>query len=354
MVSIRPFEDGDNAAMLDIEKLCPQGNEKYAMGMDKSPDAVARYKVYDNWGVLAAEEEGRVAGWIGWTVKHHPVKGRRYVYLTEVNVHPEFQRKGIATKLVMDVEKNAQKIGSDYVYCYIWEVNDASKALFGKLGYSNLGDFKSCGTPVYKKVRIAQKFNIGRISKKDIGDVINLINNYYKGRTHFMPYTPESFKSYVNGIPAYGLENFWVVKDEGKIVACAGLWDSSVLGDIYFTKVPFTWKVMGGILGFLSIFTKMPKMPAEGEYIKTYYITDHAFDHKSPDAMLNLIAYFNNILLDAKRDFFGTGLDPSDPLPEVIKKLSPQIETFNVFAKALEGDLPDFSPLYIDVRDLIL
>jgi len=42
------------------------------------------------------------------------------------------------------------------------------------------------------------------------------------------------------------------------------------------------------------------------------------------------------------------------PLPEVIKKLSPQIETFNVFAKALEGDLPDFSPLYIDVRDLIL
>jgi hypothetical protein len=30
MVSIRPFEEGDNARLLDIEKLCPQGNEKYA------------------------------------------------------------------------------------------------------------------------------------------------------------------------------------------------------------------------------------------------------------------------------------------------------------------------------------
>lgn len=35
MVSIRPFEERDNAALLDIEKLCPQGNDKLAMGADK-------------------------------------------------------------------------------------------------------------------------------------------------------------------------------------------------------------------------------------------------------------------------------------------------------------------------------
>jgi hypothetical protein len=27
MISIRPFEEGDNPTLLDIEKLCPQGNE---------------------------------------------------------------------------------------------------------------------------------------------------------------------------------------------------------------------------------------------------------------------------------------------------------------------------------------
>nr|QNO44135.1 acetyltransferase YpeA [Methanosarcinales archaeon ANME-2c ERB4]QNO50306.1 acetyltransferase YpeA [Methanosarcinales archaeon ANME-2c ERB4] len=141
MVSIRPFEEGDNATMLDIEKLCPQGNGKYAMGVDKSPDAIARYKLYDDWKVLIAEEGGKVVGWVGWAVKHDPIQEEQYVYLAEVIVHPEYQRRGIATKLVMEAEKNARKTGSDHIYCYIFEPNDVSQALFGKLGYSNMGEF---------------------------------------------------------------------------------------------------------------------------------------------------------------------------------------------------------------------
>ena len=353
MVSIRPFEEDDNASMLEIEKLCPQGNEKYAMGVDKS-DIIARYELYDNWKVLVAEEEEKIVGWIGWTVKGDPIQEERYVYLAEVMVHPEFQRKGIATKLVTEAEKNARETGSDHIYCYIFGPNDDSKALFGKLGYSNKGEFKPCAISTYKKVNITQKFEIERINKNDIPDVVNLVNDYYARRAHFVPYTPESFESYVKGIPAYGLENFWVVKDEGKVVACAGLWDCSVLGDMCYTKEPLIWKVMRGVFGFLSLFGKMPKIPAEGEYFKGYYVTDHAFEPKNSDAMSNLIGYFNNLVFDAKRDFFVAQLDPNDPLFGMIKKFKPQIDTWHVFAKAFERELPELSPLYIDIRDCIL
>jgi ribosomal protein S18 acetylase RimI-like enzyme len=353
MVSIRPFAEGDNARLLDIEKLCPQGNEKYAMGVDKS-DIIARYELYDNWKVLVAEEEEKVVGLIGWTVKRDPIQEERYVYLAEVMVHPEFRRKGIATKLVTEAEKNARETGSDYIYCYIFGANDDSKALFGKLGYSNKGEFKPCALSPYKKVNIKQKFEIERINKNDIPDVVRLINDYYTGRAHFVPYTSESFESYVDGIPAYGLENFWVVKDEGNVVACAGLWDCSVLGDMCYTKEPLIWKVMRGVFGFLSLFGKMPGIPAEGEYFRGYYVADHAFKPKSSDAMLNLIGYFNNIVFDAKRDFFVAQLDPNDPLFGLIKKFKPQIDTWYIFAKAFEGELPELSPLYIDIRDCIL
>jgi len=353
MVSTRPFEEDDNASMLEIEKLCPQGNEKCAVGVDKS-DIIARYKLYDNWKVLVAEEEGNVVGWIGWTVKHSPAQKEKYMYLTEVMVHPEIRRKGIATKLVEEAEKNAREIGSDYIYCYIYGPNDASKALSEKLGYSNMLDFKVCAISVYKRANIAQKFEIERINKNDIRDVVSLINDYYTGRAHFVPYTPESFKSYVNGIPAYGSENFWVVKDEGKVVACAGLWDWSVLGKMCYTKEPLIWKVMRGVFGFLSLFGKMPWIPAEGEYFKGCFVTDHAFEPKSSDAMSNLIGYFNNILLDAKRDFFAAQLDPNDSLFEIIKRFKPQIDSCYVFAKAIERELPELSPLYIDIRDCIL
>ncbi|MCG7849224.1 MAG: GNAT family N-acetyltransferase [ANME-2 cluster archaeon] len=353
MVLIRPFEKGDSTTMLDIEKLCPQGNENYAMGIDKK-DIIARYELYDNWNVLVAEEEGNVVGWIGWTVKHDPRKEETYAYFTEVMVHPEFRRKGIAAKLDMEAEKNVRDIGSAYIYGYIFEPNDASQALTEQLGWSNVGEFKLCAISVYKKADLAQKFEIERINENDIPEAVSLINSYYSGCAHFVPYTTESFGSYVNKIPAYGLENFWVVKDKGKIAACAGLWDCSVMGDMCFTKIPLTWKVMRGVFGLLGLFAKMPKIPAEGEYFKNYYVTDPVFKPESPEAMSSLIRYFNNFLLDAGRDFFTCQMDADDPLFDIIKKFKPSVDTWYVYAKALEGEPPELSPLYIDIRDLVL
>jgi hypothetical protein len=68
MISIRPFEESDNRDLLEIEALCPQGNEKCAMGVKKE-DIIACYRMYDRWKATVAEVDGRVAGWAGWTVK---------------------------------------------------------------------------------------------------------------------------------------------------------------------------------------------------------------------------------------------------------------------------------------------
>lgn len=108
MVLIRPFNEGDNQRMLEIERFCPQGDEKCAMGVDKK-DIIARYKMYDNWDVFVAEEGGKVAGWIGLTIKTDPEKKEKYAYITEVMVDPAFQRTGIATKLIKEAEKNLRK-----------------------------------------------------------------------------------------------------------------------------------------------------------------------------------------------------------------------------------------------------
>jgi ribosomal protein S18 acetylase RimI-like enzyme len=353
VVSIRPFEKKDNANILDMEKLCPQGNEKYAMGADKSPDAAARYDLYDNSKFLVAEEEEKVVGSIGWAVKH-PLKGDDYVYLTEVNVHPDFRNRGIASKLVKEVEKDAIDKGADHIYCYIFEPNNASKALFTNLGYSNSVDIKACALSVYKKVKTPERFKIELLNTNEIQEVVDLINNYYEGREHFVPYTTESFKYYLNKIPDYGLENFWVVKSEDEIVACAGLWDSSKLARICFSKEPFYWKVMQGIFGFLSIFTKMPKIPAEGEYFNLYNIVDHAFKSRNFDAMAALIGHFNNHVLDAKGEFFIVTLDPNDVLLDIIQRLRPQIDNWSVFVKSFEKELNDFNQIYVDIRDMIL
>ena len=80
---------------------------------------------------------------------------------------------------------------------------------------------------------------------------------------------------------------------------------------------------------------------------------DYAFDRRKTDAMLALLKYLNNISIDRKQDFLMAMADPEDSLLTVIKKLKPQTETWNVFAKSFKIELPLFSPFYVDIRDMI-
>ncbi len=350
MVSIRPYEERDNARLLEIESMSPQGNKEIAMGVDKSPDAIGRYRLYDNWKILVAEEKGKVAGWTGWTEKVSEAN-KKYIYLAEVIVHPEFRRMGIATKLISDVEKYAQEIGSSYIYCYIFWTNEASKALFEKIGYSRMIEWKVCELSAYKEFKINEKYKIERIDKKEIPGAVDLINDYYRGRGQFIPFTQESFESHLNRIPSYGLENFWVAKDNGKITACAGLWDSSIIQKVSFIKMPLSFKIMRGVFGFLSVFTKMPRIPAEGEFFSMHHVADHAF--KDQDAMLNLLGHLNNMIFKSKRDFYGMPLDSNDPLIKIIGKFQPQFDSVYIFAKNIKGECPEFGSCYVDIRDAI-
>jgi ribosomal protein S18 acetylase RimI-like enzyme len=353
MISIRPFKDADNQSMTEIEKLCPQGDENCAIGVDKR-DVIARYKMYDNWNVLVAEEDGKIAGWIGWTVKSTPERKDPYVYITEIMVHPAFQRNGIATKLLNKVEENAQEKKSSYVYCYIYEPNGASKSLFHKMGYTNVRDIKTPEIATYKKSSVSSKYSTKPIDKKDFSEVVGFINRYYSGFAHFVPFTSQSFEARLKSIPSYGFENFWVTRDEdNKIIACAGLWDNTKLANLYYAREPKIMKIMKLVLGALSYIAKVPKFPAEGEYFKLFYIADCAYDEERPDALLSLLKQLCNCSIDKQQDCLMTALDPEDPAIKIMKMLRPQIETFSVFAKSLEGNLPAFSPFYVDIRDMI-
>lgn len=352
MVLIRPFNEDDNQRMLEIERLCPQGDEKCAMGVDKK-DITARYGMYDNWNVLVAEEDGKVAGWIGLTVKTTPEKKEKYAYITEVMVDPAFQKTGIATRLIKEAEKKAQEMEADYVYCYIYEPNKASKSLFEKVGYSEMRNIKFPGISTYKELDVSSEYSIKSIDT-EIGDAVDLINEYNKGFRHFMQFTDQTFESRLKFIPGYGLEDFWVVRDkDNKVAACAGLWNSSGLVNLYYAREPAAMKVMKSVFGALSYITRVPKFPAEGEHFKVLYIVDYAFDKNKPDAMLALLKHLNNVSVDRRQDFMMAMTDPEDGLLAVIKKLKPQTEVWNVFARSFEGELPTFSPFYVDIRDMI-
>lgn len=353
MVSIRPFKSGDNDALLNMEKLCPQGDESSAWGADDGPDITNRYKIYDNWNLIIAEDAGKVVGSIGSTLKETG-DGRTYVYLTEVNVTPDFQNKGIASELVGEVEKEAKDVGADHVYCYIFETNKGSIDLFEHHGYEKVKEVKSCGLSTYKEQELDERFSIEVVQEKDIPNVVNLINDYYYHYEHFKPYTSESFKDHLNSIPGYGMENFWVLKKDDELTACAGLWDFSSLSKLYISKERTKMKIMGGIFRFISNFRAMPYIPPEGEYFKLNHIVDHAFKTGNSDAVLNLLVHLNNVLVNSGKDAMVINLDPKDIIMNTVNGMHPIIENWSLFIKKFKEKEEEFGRIYVDMRDMLI
>ncbi|MGD9778739.1 N-acetyltransferase family protein [Methanomethylovorans sp.] len=352
MVRIRPFIPSDNDALLDIEKLSPHGNDKVAMVTNLSPDITARYELYDNWKIMVAEEHEQIAGYVGWTVKHGPLGP--YVYLTEVMVDPAFRRKGIAIQLIREMEKHAEDIKSSYIYCHIYGPNEPYRKLTEKLGYIREKEITICEISTTKKEKAEKKYSIDHIDGSDLPEAVGLINQYYAGRTHFIPFTPESFRDYTNRILGYGLENFIVAKYNGTIVACGGFWDTAVLVEMAYTREPLLWKLMANMQNMLRHFTRIPLVPKEGEYFKFRNIVNHAFKPGHPDAMVEIFEHCSSLMYETKCDFFGTYIDPVDPLFELLKVFRPHLETEYIYAKPIAGKLPDFSTFYVDCRDTIL
>nr|WP_321496975.1 GNAT family N-acetyltransferase [uncultured Methanolobus sp.] len=352
MMNIRPFREEDNDALLNIEKLCPQGNEECAIIIDKGPDITARYELYDNWEIRVAEKNAAAVGWIGWTIKQG--MDEPYVYIAEVMVHPDLKDQGIEVELIREAEKVAAKAKASYIYCYAYEPNEEFIDLFEKLGYMREKRIQAVSISAYKKEKMESGYEIERINADDIHDTIKLINSYYHGNAQFYPFTIESFRDYTERILGYGLENFIVAKWKGHIVACAGFWDSSVLMEITYTKEPMIWKLMANAYGILRHFTRVPDIPTEGEVCKMHSIVDFAFEQEHSPAMEEIIDYCNNLMFETNCKFFGAYTDPDDPVIGVLKKFKPMHENLYIYAKPISGKVPDFSRVYVDCRDTIL
>jgi putative acetyltransferase len=73
---------------------------------------------------LVAEINGEIAGFADMDDKG---------YLDKLYVHKDFQRRGIATALVKELERNAQKAG---VHTFITYASITAKPFFEKIGYT--------------------------------------------------------------------------------------------------------------------------------------------------------------------------------------------------------------------------
>ncbi len=123
---LRPLTLDDLPAVVEIERAA----KKYPWS-----EAMLRREV-EMGGVsrpLAAELAGRLAGFLmAWHVADE-------VHIINIVVHPEFQRRGVATALLDAELRRAQSEGACKVLLEVREHNTPAISLYKKLGFREAG-----------------------------------------------------------------------------------------------------------------------------------------------------------------------------------------------------------------------
>jgi len=350
LVSFRVADDADNAELLDLETMCPQGTS-LVLQFERSPDFFLRSRVYDNYKVYVAEEEGKIVGTVGATPKEfniseEAVKG---IYIYDLRVHPTFRGRGIGSKLVQQVI--AEENEADLAYGYIMEENYPSIALFQRLGFQNIHDFMLLNVPLYKRQeQTASK--VRKMTINDVSSVVDLINDHYRNHDFLPPLCIDKFLNRTRQLTDYGFQSTQVIEVENRIVACAGLWDYSRIFRTSVLRATTRLKMLTYILKFANLFTSTMKLPSVGEFFRLMYVTDFAFIGET-DSVMELIEHCLRLSYSCGCNFLLFPLDPSSPAIPLIVKYRPIRTSYHIYAKSLKGKaLSTRRMIYVDAMDL--
>lgn len=114
--------------------LWRQGNIPYRpQGRDSRKNIITQLQ-QPNCYFLVAEVDHTIIGAIIGT--HDGRKG----WINRLVVAPSYQRKGIARRLVTEVERHFTSLGIDIIACLIEEWNTTSMQVFERLGYTKHQD----------------------------------------------------------------------------------------------------------------------------------------------------------------------------------------------------------------------
>jgi ribosomal protein S18 acetylase RimI-like enzyme len=98
----------------------------------------------DNYFFTIRDPTGRLSVGMIWIAARNR-GGRRIAYVYDINVKPEHQRKGHATRALLALEDNVRSLGLTGIALHVFGHNAGAHALYVKLGYraTNINMFKS-------------------------------------------------------------------------------------------------------------------------------------------------------------------------------------------------------------------
>jgi aminoglycoside 6'-N-acetyltransferase I len=120
----------------DLKSVCAQmQSDNWAADNEMTsykPEYLKKF-MRQNGILLLAYSGEKIAGVLLAYALHHP-DGNGHLYVHELDTHPDFRRQGVATLLMNEAFKFAKALGMDELWLGTEDDNEAAKALYQKLG----------------------------------------------------------------------------------------------------------------------------------------------------------------------------------------------------------------------------
>jgi ribosomal protein S18 acetylase RimI-like enzyme len=355
MTLIREADEGDSDALNELQKKCPMGTS-LIIGVDSSPDYFARSRPFKDWHVLVAFENDAIVGSAAFAINDTNVGGVQVKTAYEYGfmVDPLHRRKGIAEQLQARIEQAAMDSDVDLLHLDVIEDNFPSIGLFSKMGFEKVRDCETITLMPYKRQKITEEASIRSMEEADVDNVVNLINEMYRGYDFFTPFRPEDFREYIGRIAHFNLRHILLLESNGNLEACLGYWEYNKVRKYIVEKMNQRLKAQTLLIRLLRPFAPMPHIPKLGEPLLSYNLATAAC--RNPENVTELLKKVINIALDDKINFIHATIDPANPMSGIFSRFRFSTKMkMHVFAKPLKKHAPPSlgeEPVYIDVTEM--
>ncbi len=343
-MEVRPVRPEDNKQLIKLSLSAPMlGN--VGVCIDRSPDYFAYYNQFGpchndisipdidtekdyGWVAACVEDNGEIIGVVATASKPVMYEGRvlRAVFPSDARIAPRYQSKGVLKKLIKYFSKNWISAPADVVIGYIIKGNYRAEKGF-KEGASEVvtgvpvGDFHMVQLSMYRPYKNS-KIKIERANENDIPEVVDILKAFYSDY-HFSPvFNIDSWNRMVERTIGYSMNDFRIVRENGKIQALIGLWDQKQVRKVIATNFPARIKWGIWLAWLLRFFMKSPIPPKVSVPQSSMYIKHIAHRPGKSDLLNGMMRNITNeVRIEGGHNYIWGAFFQSDPLYSIFDNM---------------------------------
>jgi GNAT superfamily N-acetyltransferase len=344
----RDATTADAEAFSELWANSPEEIDDWEVITERSPNPFAQFRLQEDVSILVIEDQGVLVATCAFAPHKAIVGGKRITvhYGQALRVHKDYRRQGFGDQVrSLSWSANAARPTATQ-YDYMRSRNFAVVGWWEKYVpgfFDNIPDREGDvpGISVTVLQYPARPFDgsaagIRKVHPDDAKRCVALINRTHRGHDLFRPYSEHRLEERLDDgfwgelderhwwPHVYGWEDYYVLEEAGRIVACAGLWDRG-------RDIRDRWR---------------HRETGETKVIELTAVLDFGYATGHHESMARLLRYLIGETHHLGRDYLTVPLDRLPKVVDALSDLDPVPET-----RALRWDLdePKITKPYTDL-----